>query len=416
MRTNITQVNPKIIVVICFSCSYFAFYGKLPSRCMKHPSVRSEANQPLQSTQTTDAVVIGAGAVGCAVALRLAQHGIIPHVIERDDIAANASGYAWGGLSAHFGSGVPGPMTKHYREAIDKHVEHYERVSREPEFDWQLQRVISMSLADNEKSATDLAEEVEWMRSEGFKAELISPDNIYEIEPAVRPGMIAASLVNAGWELDSYAYTRSLADECERYGATFSNGTATSVSTAGGKITSVNLNDQTCIETPLVVAATGPWVNQIKGIPELPIKPIKGEIIRLEREGNDLQHRVGFGGFNVGRKPDGSVWAGTYEWDRGFNRDVTEEGRNHIMNGVTHYIPSLAGLRTIKTTACLRPVASDGLPIVGASNAVDGLYYVNGAGKKGILLSLLMAEWLIGQVTHSIAPPVIVSPSRFGDM
>ena len=58
--------------------------------------------------QSSDAVVIGAGAVGCAVALRLSQRGIIPHVIERDDIAFNASGYAWGGLSAHFGSGVPG--------------------------------------------------------------------------------------------------------------------------------------------------------------------------------------------------------------------------------------------------------------------------------------------------------------------
>ena len=169
----------------------------------------------MQSTQTSDAVVIGAGAVGCAVALRLAQHGIIPHVIERDDIAFNASGYAWGGLSAHFGSGVPGPMTKHYRDAIDKHIQHYERVSPEPEFDWQLQRVTSLSLADDETTANNLAADVEWMRSEDFNAELIGPDEIYELEPAIRPGMIAASLANSGWELDSYIYTKALANECE---------------------------------------------------------------------------------------------------------------------------------------------------------------------------------------------------------
>ena len=100
-------------------------------------------------------------------------------------------------------------------------------------------------------------------------------------------------------------------------------------------------------------------MSQIDGIPELPIKPIKGEIIRLERDGNDLQNRVGFSGFNVGRKPDGSVWAGTYEWDRGFNRDITEEGRNHIMNGVTSYIPSLASLKhhqdhCVPPTSCQR--------------------------------------------------------------
>ena len=367
----------------------------------------------MQSTQTTDAVVIGAGAVGCAVALRLAQNGIIPHVIERDDIAFNASGYAWGGLSAHFGSGIPGPMTKHYRDAIDKHIQLYEQVSPEPSHDWQLQRVTSLSLADDETTATSLAVDVEWMRSENFNAELIGHDEIYELEPSIRPGMIAASLVNSGWELDSYTYTKALANECKRLGVTFASGTATSVSIVGGKINSVNLNDQTRIDTPLIVTATGPWVSQINGIPELPIKPIKGEITWLERDGNDLQNRVGFGGFNVGRKPDGSVWAGTYEWDRGFNRNITEEGRNHIINGVTSYIPSLAGLRTIKTTACLRPVASDGLPIVGASNAVDGLYYANGAGKKGILLSLSMADWIADLVLHNIKPPAIVSPSRF---
>ena len=225
--------------------------------------------------------------------------------------------------------------------------------------------------------------------------------------------MIAASLVNAGWELDSYIYTKALANECERRGVTFSSGTVASVSTTGGRISSVHLADDTRIDTPIVVAATGPWIDGVDGIPHLPIKPIKGEIIRLEREGDDLQHRVGFGGFNVGRKPDGSVWAGTYEWDRGFNRDVTEEGRNHIMNGVTGYIPSIAGLPTTKTTACLRPVATDGLPIVGASGAVDGLYYANGAGKKGILLSLSIAEWVSNQVTLDIATPSIVSPSRF---
>lgn len=367
----------------------------------------------MELMQTREAVVIGAGAVGCAVALRLVQQGIIPHVIERDDIAFNASGYAWGGLSAHFGNGVPGPMTNLYRDAINKHIEHYERLSPEASQDWQLQRVASVSLADNEIAATDLAKDVDWMRSQDFDAELIGPDEIYKLEPSVRPGMITASLVNSGWELDSYTYTKALATECERLGVTFASGIAKSVSIVGGKITSVNFNDQTRIDTPLVVAATGPWVSQIDGIPELPVKPIKGEIIRLERDGNDLQNRVGFGGFNVGRKPDGSVWAGTYEWERGFNRDVTEEGRNHIMNGVTSYIPSLDGLPVMKATACLRPVASDGLPIVGASNAVDGLYYANGAGKKGVLLSLSMAEWVSDQVARETAPPAIVSPSRF---
>ena len=362
---------------------------------------------------TADAVIIGAGAVGCAVALQLVRCGMTPHVVDRDGIAFNASAYAWGGLSAHFGSGVPGPMTQHYRNAIAKHVELYEELNPSEPDDWQLQRVTSLSLADDDDGGVLLANDVEWMRSEGFEAEMIDAAEIYALEPAIRPGMITASLVNAGWELDSHTYARALAREAQRSGAIFTTETVIGVETLCGRILGVKLIDQTRIDTPIVIAATGPWVDGIEGIPELPIKPIKGEIIRLERDGNDLQNRVGFAGFNVGRKPDGSVWAGTYEWDRGFNRDITEEGRNHIMNGVTSYIPSLSGLPTIKTTACLRPVASDGLPIVGASNAVDGIYHANGAGKKGILLSLLMADWIAGLVLNDIKPPAIFSPSRF---
>ncbi len=361
-------------------------------------------------------MVIGAGAVGCAAALQLARRGLKPLVIERDGIAFNASAYAWGGLSAHFGSGVPGPMTDHYREAISRHIDLYEKLEPQGDHDWQLQRVTSLSLADDQKSADGLTVDVDWMRSEGFEAETIGPDELYDLEPAIREGMLAASIVNAGWELDSLNFTVSLAQEAKRRGARFIVGQVAEVETVGGAIQSLALASGDRIDSPIVVAATGPWVSNIKGVPALPIKPIKGEILRLERGGDDLQNRVGFNGFNVGRKPDGTVWAGTYEWDRGFNRNVTEEGRRHIWNGVTDYLPTLSNSRVVKSTACLRPVASDGYPIVGASSKVEGLYYANGAGKKGILLSPLMAEWLSSSIVDGEDVPPIVSPDRFNEI
>ena len=367
----------------------------------------------MKSNQTADAIVIGAGAVGCATALQLARRGLKPLVIERDGIAFNASAYAWGGLSAHFGSGVPGPMTDHYRTAISKHIDLYEELNPRGRHDWELQRVTSLSLADNQKSAVELTEDVEWMQSEGFEAEIVGPDELYSLEPAIRKGMLAASIVNAGWELDSLTFTVAVAEQAKREGAKFSIGQVAEVVIVGDAIQSLVLEDGNRVDAPIVVVATGPWVSNVQGIPTLPINPIKGEILRLERDGHDLNNRVGFNGFNVGRKPDGTVWAGTYEWDRGFNRNVTEEGRQHIWNGVTDYLPTLADSRVVKTTACLRPVAADGFPIVGPSSIIDGLYYANGAGKKGILLSPLMAEWLGSNIVDGDDVPPIVSPNRF---
>ena len=370
----------------------------------------------MASSTSADAVVIGAGAVGCAVALRLATSGIKPHVIERDGIAFNASGYAWGGLSAHFGSGVPGPMTEHYRTSIAKHIELYEEFGHNASHDWELQEVTSISLADDEAGAAQLKSDVKWMQSEGFNAELIDQDEIYRLEPEIRDGMIAASLVNAGWELDSYSYTQSIATEAKRRGTIFSDGEVAAVHCQNARVTGVKLTDGTEIATQRVIAATGPWTSEIQGVPSLPIKPIKGEILRLSRNGTDLQNRVGFNGFNVGRKPDGSVWAGTYEWDRGFNREVSDEGRNHIFNGVTGYIPSLKNSEITSSTACLRPVAVDGLPIVGSSSVHEGLFYANGAGKKGILLSPLIADWIVDLIYNQIAVPDVVSSTRFPEI
>lgn len=370
----------------------------------------------MESDTSADAIVIGAGAVGCSVALTLAESGIATIVVERDDIAYNASGYAWGGLSAHFGSGVPGPMTEHYRTSIAKHIALYESFGHDASHDWELQKVTSLSLADNEASAAGLKSDVEWMQSEGFDAEFIEAQEIYRLEPSIRSGFVAASHVNAGLELDSFSYTRSMATEAQRRGAVFVDGEVAAVNTTNDRVTGITLADGTELSAGLVVAATGPWTSDVEGIPSLPIKPIKGEILRLSRAGNDLQNRVGFNGFNVGRKPDGTVWAGTYEWDRGFDRSVTSEGKDHIFNGVTEYIPSLEHTEISSSTACLRPVAVDGFPIVGSSSVCDGLFYANGAGKKGILLSPLIAEWIVDLIHNEVPPPGVVSSTRFSEI
>ena len=55
--------------------------------------------------ETTDVVIIGGGAAGCAVAYYLAQSGIESTIIEREGIGNQASGNAAGGLTPLTGIG-----------------------------------------------------------------------------------------------------------------------------------------------------------------------------------------------------------------------------------------------------------------------------------------------------------------------
>ena len=369
----------------------------------------------MQYSDTFDAVIIGGGAIGCAIALEFTRRSISVAGGERDAVAGNASGFAWGGLSANFGAGVPGPMLEHYKRSIEMHLNLYDdlRDSSSRSRDWELRPVKSLTLAYDESSLDAIRKDVEWMQSEGFNAEMISGDDAKQLEPAITDGVLGASLLDCQWELDSLSYSLALSDEACIQGATIVKGEVVGVTFDGSKTTGVHLGDGTRIAAPIVAAATGPWSAGIKGVPDLPVRPVKGEILRLVREGDDLQHRVGCYGRNVGRKPDGTVWAGTYEWERGFDRDTTKEGESHIMEGVTKYLPSLATAPLQRATACLRPVSSDGIPIVGAVQGVDGLFVANGAGKKGILLSPLIAQILADAALEARDPPSEMNPMRF---
>ena len=61
-------------------------------------------------SQIEDVVIVGGGAAGCAVSYYLAKAGVKSTIIERDSIAANASGYSAGGLNPLEGAGIPGPL------------------------------------------------------------------------------------------------------------------------------------------------------------------------------------------------------------------------------------------------------------------------------------------------------------------
>lgn len=408
-----------------------------------------------------DAIVIGDGVIGCAIAVELGLNGYRPLLIGdgwitdymlsselegyghvRDVSLGNASAFAWGGLAANYGTGVPGPMLAHYKRSIELHIQRYDELKDRTPHDWCLRRIMSMSLAKTEDDLKRLETDVAWMLSEGFDAEMIDSDEVYRMEPAIKDGFIGASVSKSQWELDSQKYCLALAHEASRLGTKFRSAQVEEVLEGDGRVSGIRVRDAEKIGAPLIFAATGPWASGIKGIPDLPIRPIKGEILRIERGGDDLhnrvgygdrnigrkpdslvwaerevadlQNRVGYGGRNVGRKPDGLVWAGTYEWDRGYDRSTTDEGRDHILSGVSQYLPSLVEGRIRTATACLRPVSSDGFPILGPAGGIDGLYVANGAGKKGVLLSLLMAKIIVGAALRSEDVPVEMSADRFG--
>jgi glycine oxidase len=193
--------------------------------------------------------------------------------------------------------------------------------------------------------------------------------------------------------VDSYGYTVVLAEAARQLGAVHRRGTVQGLQRSGDRVTGVVLADGV-LEAEGVVIALGPWTGEAErwlGCP-LPIEPLKGEICRLRLDGPPLP--VEFHGNDVSlyRRAGDQVWCGSTVESRGFDREPSQSARETLLGRAVGLMPAMASAQLLKQTACLRPVAPDGLPILGRAPGWENVFLATGAGKKGILLRAAMGK------------------------
>jgi len=366
-----------------------------------------------------DVVIVGGGALGCAAALELARRGAAVTVIERDSVGSHASGSSYGGLFPTMGAGIPGPVLAPAKRSAGLHRDLAAELRELTGIDVQLRPVETIQLASDVAELERLQADCGWQVSEGFEAEMLSPADTALLEPLVTHEIRGALVERSHQELDSYRYTLGLATAVEKLGGTVRHGDVTGLLGSRVRVTGVCTASGDEIAAGAVVLATGPWAGNAGdsgGLPPLPVRPVKGEILRLRVAGSDFEHRV-VGDFYLRRRPDGLVWAGTTAEEAGFDDRPSESGRDAIVAGILGIAASLESAAMEEHTACLRPVSEDGLPIVGPVGQAEGLFVLNGAGKKGVLLSPALAEMLAPVVlgdAGAASLPSEFSPARFG--
>jgi len=338
---------------------------------------------------TTDVAIIGGGAAGCAVAYYLAQSGVKSTIIERDGVGNQASGYAAGGLNPLTGIGIPGPLGAFGWECFQLHMGLYDSLKEQSGIDYQLRTVAKIDLALEEPEVAGLRQTVELFQGvDGFEARWVEPDEISKLEPRIVPGVLGGLYSYGNTAVDSHDFTKALAAAAGKMGSIVRAGNVRSLEGNGGTVDRVVLADGE-ISCGQVVMAMGPWSRRAEawlGV-YIPVDPLKGEIIRLENQGEPFKHDISGGGGAIYPKLDGLNWCGTTEDWKGFDREPTEQVAREIRHRVTRLVPDLADARLVQHTACLRPVTPDWLPVLGRAPGWENVYLATGAGKKGILLA-----------------------------
>ena len=199
----------------------------------------------------------------------------------------------------------------------------------------------------------------------GFEARELLGSAARELEPGL------ASVVDAGTR--RRARLRSIRGPCsprcarprQQAGVRFRDGTVTTVdpAAAASRVTAASR----CERSRCLLAA-GAWAGA-RGLlprrPRLPVRPVKGEILRLRAEaGRDAlraDHRRR--ALLLVPRESGEMVLGATVEERGFDLRVTAGGVHELLREAYRALPELAELELVETAAGLRPGSPDNAPI-----------------------------------------------------
>jgi len=347
------------------------------------------------------AIVVGGGVIGCGIALRLAQAGLEVTVVERASPGAEASSAAAGALGAQLGAERPGPFLDLCLRSRGMYPAFVDEVQKLSGIDVSYLPSGALVVAMSEAEADAMEATVAWHRAVGLRAELRSPAEVRQLEPALSPQIRLAIDFPDDHQVDNRLLVRALSAAATRASAKFRIGSVRGILTEQGRAAGVELVDG-ALRSDVVVVAAGSWSSLIAGLKlrSEAVVPVRGQMARVRGPAALLKRMVvGTAAFLVPRI-DGQVIVGTTVEFAGFEKKVTANALSQILGGVVQLCPALADAPVEEIWSGLRPYAEGGLPIIGPG-PLPGLFLATGHFRDGILLApvtaRLITELVLGQ-------------------
>jgi glycine oxidase len=361
-----------------------------------------------------DVVIVGGGAIGAACAREIGRGGHRVALIEPGDDRGQAWRAAAGMLAPQIEADGSDSLLALGTAARD----HYDRLV--PALEESTGIAVGLwregiaRVATEAEDAVALQTKVAWQRDHGLRTEWLEPADLRRRWSWLGPALGALWAPDDG-ALDPGRLVRALLADAQRSDVVVVADRANSVRRQGEKVTGV-IGERDSYSAPDVVIAAGAWSPLIEGLPRtLPVQPVRGQMAALPWPPNVARAIVYHRDAYLLARGSEAILGSTMEYV-GFDPQVTRDGVARIFSATMALCPGLVRAKVRRTWAGLRPVTPDGLPVIGADPALQGLWYATGHGRNGILLAgltgLLVAQLLSGdRPTHDLRR---FAPDRFG--
>lgn len=335
--------------------------------------------------------VIGAGIAGLAVAYFLAKEGAKVEVFEQKFLLHGASGRNSGGLTAQFEDGELIKLALRSEELYDK-------LQSEIGFNFLLRRDGYLKLFRREEELR----EVNLQRRFGLKVKLLQAEEVREILPDINTNAFRfASYYPRGGVVFPWAVIWGLAKGCRELGVEVYDFKKADVVVEDGRVRGVNIGE--FHEADVVVNSAGAWskeINERLGLRDDRVV-VREEICVTESIKPYIDPYI----FHVS---DGLFLSQSM---RGEIVGGIVGKPNHSMSSsldfliryaklATNLVPKLRGLAVLRQWAGIYDEGINGRPVVGFSK-IQGLYQLNGFGRKGMSIALACAERAAEEILKS---------------
>jgi glycine/D-amino acid oxidase-like deaminating enzyme len=365
-------------------------------------------------TRHPDAVVIGAGIVGAACAEALARAGLNVLVLDESFAGGGTTAAGMGHLVVMDDSTAQLALTA-YSEQLWTALA--PELPRNVEYD----ACGTLWVAEDDEQLEAVRVKQRTYADHGIRAEVLTPAQLADAEPHLRPGLAGALHVPADGVIYPPNAAVALLQRAIANGAELREGVRVD---AVGPREVITGNERIACEH--VINATGAHATRLT--PGIPIVPRKGHLVITDRYPGFCRHQLVELGylasahtmttesvaFNVQPRATGQLLIGSSRelvgWDASINRAIVRR----MLDRSLDFMPSLALVSAIRTWTGFRPATPDRLPLIGAWEETPGLWIAAGHEGLGITTSLgtgqLLADLIVGR--EPAIDPAPYAPSR----
>lgn len=366
---------------------------------------------------TRDVIVVGAGIVGCSIALALAKAGMRVCVIEKAGIGEESSAAAAGMLSGQHGVTNFGPRYQLHLQARELHAGLAEELRELTGIDVGFCRwgLLELLYTPGELRAADRCYAAQTQA--GLRVERLTREEVLAREPALNPEIHGAIRYDDEAHVHNGRLTMALAEAARCMGVELRSGEPVlAFIQQGMRVVGVRTPTAT-FPAQTVIVANGAWAANLLqplGI-HLPVKPMRGQMLAV-RTVPRVIHQIVYGRhMYLVPRPDGEILIGATVEDVGFRKEVTLEGMEQLIQAGRLVAPGIMGQPILRTWSGLRPGSPDGLPLIGPIDGQPGILLAIGHYRNGILLGPMTGLLVKQLIVDGVCSPYLdlLQPERF---